>query len=182
MELERRAQSVSSQSTVNAELSDWLDQSQKHFLRENQAGSTTPNNHDESSKQELGFISALYQANLSLYGEIYKQCRLGSRCPQESQARISQNLGRFVFLSEVLEHRKIDLCLGKAPEISDITVKQLYNIGKTLTNGMNRPKGGPDFYMANKPLYRCCKSRVLFRKGLEQLSPQPVPTRSCNPD
>jgi hypothetical protein len=171
MELERRAQSVSSQSTLNPEISDWIDQNQKHFFRENQADSTTPNNHDESSKQELGFISALYQANLSLYAEISKLCRLSSRCPHKSKARISQNLGRFLLLGEVLVHRKIDLCLSKAPEISDGTVKLLYHVGRTLTNGMNQPKSRLSSYMANKPLNRRRKSRVLFRGGMERLCP-----------
>jgi hypothetical protein len=125
MELERLSQ-CSSQSTLNTELSNWLDQSKNHFLNE---------------KQELGFTSALYQANLSLYGEIHKQCLVGSRCLHESQARISQHLGQFVLLSEVLEHRKIDICLGKAPEISDVLVKMLYHVGETLIKGRNRRTG-----------------------------------------
>jgi hypothetical protein len=140
MELERWAQTVSSQSALNPEVSGWLE-NQKLFLRENQAEPDTADRRDESNKQQLGFTSALYQACLSLYGEVYKQCRLGSRCPQESQARISQHLGPFISFSEVLEHRKIDLCLGKAPEVSDLTVKLLYHVGRTLTTGMNQPTG-----------------------------------------
>jgi hypothetical protein len=126
MELDRQAQSVSSQSTMNSELSNWLDQNQNPSLNE---------------KQELGFTSALYRANLSLLAEIYKQCRVGSRCPPESLVRISQDLERFILLSEVLEHREIDICLGKEPEISDALVKMLYHVGRTLIKGTNRPLG-----------------------------------------
>jgi hypothetical protein len=140
MEPERRAQTISSQPALNPELSGWLED-QKLFSRESQAEPDTADRHDESNKQQLGFTSALYQACLSLYGEVYKQCRLSSRCPQESQARISQRLGQFISFSEVLEHRKIDLCLGKAPEVNDLTVKLLYHVGRTLTKGMSRPTG-----------------------------------------
>lgn len=140
MELERWAQTLSSQSALNPGVSGWLE-NQQLFLRENQAEPNTANRHDESNKQQLGFTSALYQACLSLYGEVYKQCRLGSRCPQESQVRISQHLGPFIAFSEVLEHRKIDLCLGKAPEVNDLTVKLLYYVGRTLTKGTNQPTG-----------------------------------------
>ena len=138
MELERRAQTVSNQPALNPELSGWLED-QKLFLCENQAEPDTADRHNECSEQQLGFTSALYQACLSLYGEVYKQCRLVSRCPQESQTRISQHLGPFISFSEVLEHRKIDLCLGKAPEVSDLTVKLLYHVGRTLAKGMNQP-------------------------------------------
>jgi hypothetical protein len=140
MELEQWAQTVSSQSALNPEVSGWLE-NQKLFLRENHAEPDKADRHEEPNKQQLGFTSALYQACLSLYGEVYKQCRLGSRCPQESQARISQHLGPFISFSEVLEHRKIDLCLGKAPEVNDLTVKLLYHVGRTLTEGMNQPTG-----------------------------------------
>jgi hypothetical protein len=109
MELERRAQTVSNQPALNPELSGWLED-QKLFLCENQAEPDTADHHDECSEQQLGFTSALYQACLSLYREVYKQCRLVSRCPQESQTHISQHLGPFISFSEVLEHRKIDLC------------------------------------------------------------------------
>jgi hypothetical protein len=126
MELDRPAQNVSSQSTVNTELNNWLNQNQNDFSHE---------------KQELCFASALYQANLSLFGEIYKQCRVSSRCPHELQARISQDLGRFIVLSGVLEHRKIDICLSKVPEISDGLVKMLYHVGRTLIKGRNGPTG-----------------------------------------
>ena len=142
MELERWAQTVSNQSALNPEVSDWLE-NQKLFLRRNQA---EPDAADRN-KQQLGFTSALYQACLSLYGEVYKQCRLVSKCPQESQARISQHLGPFISFSEVLEHRKIDLCLGKAPEVNELTVKLLYHVGRTLEKGMNQPTGQSHLFL-----------------------------------
>jgi hypothetical protein len=140
MELERWTQTISSQSASSPGVSNWLE-NQRLFSRQNQAEPDTADRHDESNKLQLGFTSALYQACLSLYGEIYKQCRLTSRCPQESQARISQHLGPFISFSEVLEHRKIDLCLGKAPEVNDLTVKLLYHVGRTLEKSMGQPTG-----------------------------------------
>src|SRR5947209_13516927 len=147
MEPELQAQTVSSQSALNPELSGWLE-NQKLFLLENQAEPDTAEPHDEFNKQQLGFTSALYQACLPLYGEVYKQCRLVSRCPLESQARISQHLGPFISFSEVLEHRKIDLCLGKAPEVNELTVKLLYHVGRTLTKGMNQPTGSAHLFLS----------------------------------
>lgn len=135
MESECCAESVSSRSSLNAELSEWLDQNQKYYLHGKQTAVTSPDSQDESTKQERGFTSALYQANLALYGEINKQCCLCSRCPRESRARISQHLEPFVLLSEVLEHSKLDLCLGKAAEVRDGTVRMLYCVGRTLIKG-----------------------------------------------
>ena len=96
--------------------------------------------------------SALHEACLRLYTQLWQACRHRPTLPSDRRARVREYLGSLLLWGETLARNGLRGCLDGLPNISSALIEVLCNIGKTLIRSMYRDLCVPDIILSRPPL------------------------------
>jgi hypothetical protein len=116
------------QTLDRTELLDWIDNSRP----------ASASNRNLSKERLDGFdlASALHEACLRLYTQLWQTCRHRPTLPPDQLARVREYLGSLLLWGETLARNGLRGRLDGLPNISSALTEILCNIGKTLIRSM----------------------------------------------
>jgi hypothetical protein len=130
--------------TLNrTELLDWIDKSQ--------SASTSNQNLTKECLDGLDLASALHEACLRLYTQLWQTCRHRPTLPTDRRARVREYLGSLLLWGETLARTGLRGRLDGLPNISSALIEVLCNVGKTLIRSMYQDLCVPDIILS-RPL------------------------------
>lgn len=126
------------------ELLDWIDNSQP--------GSISNRNLSKECLDGLDLASALHEACLHLYTQLWQACRHQPTRPPDRRPRVREYLGSLLLYSDTLARTGLRGCLDGLPSVSSALIEVLCNVGKTLIRSTYQDFCVPDIILSRSPL------------------------------
>jgi hypothetical protein len=106
------------------------------WINNNQPASASNRNLSKECLDGLDLASALYEACLRLYTQLWQTCRHRPTLPPDRRARVRECLGSLLLWGETLTRIGLRIYLDEFPDIRNAVIEVLCNVGETLIRSM----------------------------------------------